>query len=78
MAINPNAGGGGEMATRATDMADRVETLARRIAGLLDWNEEDHRALGALVRAAEALEPVLERLEIDAQPPGGGGRTYGG
>lgn len=57
------------MATRTTDMADRVEAVARRIAGLVDSNKEDHRVLGALMRAAEALEPVVEWLEEESSRP---------
>lgn len=57
------------MSTRTRDMADRVASLAGRIEGLVDQRHEDHRALGALMRAEEALEPTAERLMDDLSAP---------
>lgn len=57
------------MSTRTRDMADRVASLANRIESLVDQRLEDHRALGALMRAEEALEPVVERLEGELSAP---------
>ncbi len=57
------------MSTRTRDLADKVEALASRIECLVDQREEDHRALGSLMRAAEALEPIVARLEDDLSAP---------